>query len=497
MKAMRTIYILILAFFATATAMSAENMLDTVVRFRDAIYADSAANVSGTLRAANGILYGLEVRNASGQQNAATFGEPGLGRVFIYVQQVGSEYFSTIKSSTNVPLVIDGAGRAVNIYSGLNVASGTTAFGATTEVLHSPMRIVGATDSRSGLHLARSATDTTGLKIHVDAESKNIVLTNDQPGASHFVFDPPLTNLTYPGDATSMIVYADRIQASATDPTILTTYIVNTMYDMAWDQLLDSASAYTIIEYVSNVSNWITTHAELIFDSTGTSIPNYIEDRITSRLVSLASLMISGTGTFENIVANNSISAASITSTTYTYLGGTVIFASAATIIGYPTYDMDVSDLDTRIITNYGMILSLMDDVDGLESTSSVNVLTVSDVLTIGASHWEYELPEWDSVGASYYDRRFRVVKFIKINLGGELVPYAVLLPGATMGSHRGVRVNFDDPISEALRIDLLAFLEAAAGDDYRDLRDATEAFGIASRTISPLSRLGKITGRM
>lgn len=379
---MRSIVTAILLMVSINAFAQVRNSFDNQIRAREGMTSDANITASSSTMSANtGLFYNLNIRGAT-EGAPALIGDPSLFQIKIFVQQVGSNYYGKIQSATGIPLIFSSFNKQVQIGSGADITGGTTRIDSHFEVTNSPVRIVASLNATQALQLTRSATDTTGGKIYYNPTTQRVTFLNDDASGNGFTFDPPLTN-----DAgESITIYANDIVMDSTDDRLLTTHIIDTANSISWDNLLDSASATTIVEYVSTASDWILNHFDLIKDATGDLLPAFIEDRITSRLNSISDLTISGTFTAQNVIANTSLKSSSQTFNTQTYLNGEIVFGSAAVVIGLPTQQVDTASLQTQIDNNVALILQNVADISSLES----RVTALENAGTGGDSANEY-----------------------------------------------------------------------------------------------------------
>lgn len=405
---MKLIYSALLLLVCVSGYAQVQNTLEDQLYTKKGIVSDENITASSSTMSANtGLFYNLNIRGAT-EGAPALIGDPNLFQVQIFVQQVGSSYYGVIKSTTGIPLKFDSVDKQLQLVSGADITGGTTRIDQHFEVTSSPVRIVAALTSSQALQLTRSATDTTGGKIYYNPVTQRVYFLNDDPGGNGFTFDPPLTN-----DAgESITIYANDIVMDSTDSRLLTTHIIDTANSISWDNLLDSASAVTIIEYVSTASDWILNHFDLMKDATGTLLPTFIEDRITSRLNSISDLTISGTFTAQNLIANTSLKSSSQTFNTQTYFNGEIVFGSGATVIGLPTQQVDTASLQTQIDNNTSLILQNVSDISDLESrvTALENAATGGDT----ADEYIFLVGGTASVAVSHNLATRRVVQDLK-----------------------------------------------------------------------------------
>ncbi len=182
------------------------------------------------------------------------------------------------------------------------------------------------------------------------------------------------------------------------------------------------------------------------------------------------------------------------------YFYGTIHGGSYAGYVG----DATVVD----ILNNYhdSDLESILSEISGrISSISSVSgnfirsdhVIMVTDTISIGDNYWEYIFPYYDSESSCYYDVRWKETPMIWAGYGIDFTPYAIQLPGATFGSDRGVRVNVFDAFSDATQIRLFGVLESVGGVNLYAFQNAqTESFGLTSKMLPTLKRMGSFVGR-
>lgn len=341
------IYIAVLLVGCAAVVAGAEqNVFNSQIDARAGMRAGGDINVpTATIYGKKGILYALEVRQAT-EPGAVKIGEPGVGELQIYVQRFEGEtqsYAVVIESSTSLPLILNGFNEQVRIIGGAEIRGGTTHADQLLEVTNGPIRIIGATDSLQAYQLVRSATDSTGMKAYIDPVSRTINLVNDQGGG--WYFDPALSNS---GASPALTVYANSIVMDSTDPTTLVNYINTTMYNLSWDRLLNSASATTIIGYVSAATTWVMNHFEQVYDSTGERAIDYIERRITERMLGIENLTVTG-ALYATYIDSISMTVNNLYASDGLYATGTIQFGTPSTFIGFPTQEIDLEPIQAQI----------------------------------------------------------------------------------------------------------------------------------------------------
>ncbi len=106
------------------------------------------------------------------------------------------------------------------------------------------------------------------------------------------------------------------------------------------------------------------------------------------------------------------------------------------------------------------------------ECAVSQIIVAVTDLTVPGATYYRYILPRYSEPDSPYYGKAWRGAPVIRIGVDAELTPYALLLPGSTVGSHRGVRVNLErgDVFSESWRVVIYGVMEDAGGVPWSDL---------------------------
>jgi len=374
MKTKIAIFFLLLALASTAAAQDFNDR----VRARAGVTSDGDIDATGQTIRGNALLQALEVRQAT-DGNPVQIGQPGLGQVQIYITNLGDAYEAEIRSTTGIPIRINGGDDQVRIIGGAAITGGTTNVNNLLEVNRSPVRIVWATGAEQGLQLTQSAADTTGLRAYLDTSTRIVHFDNTMSGAGGFAFSPALSNL--PGATPMLTIYANSITMAATNSQYLTNYIDDTMYSLAWDRLLNEASTTTIAEYVLDASAWIMTHFESMKNATGTSLPDYIDSRIASYLLSATEIILPGTLTVGGLnVTSASISTLNVLNNIT--MNGTVTWASGTTFINPPTQTVDLTLVNQRLdlvellaAQNYQDILSI-----------DVSILSASYVFTGSAS---------------------------------------------------------------------------------------------------------------
>ncbi len=359
--------------FLSLAAYSQDNTFDNRIIAKDGILSIGNIEVTtGTVSAPQGTFWALTVSDGT---DGIIIGDEAIGQMELFVQVVGNRYYSTIRSTTNIPIRIDGRGSQLRLLGGVDVQDGTSVFQGALNVHRSPVRIVWATGSTQGIQLHRTLTDPTGVNIWLASDTQKVHFKNTMPSPGGFVFDPTLST----ANNDSLIVYAQDVTIAATDTTTLIQYINDTMYSLSWERLVDDASTQTIKEWVQSVSGFIMTNWDVMVDATGTILPIYIENRISDRLNNIGDFVISGTLTSSNIVTNN-ITSNNITANTGLFVTGTLELASGTVIIGFPTNVADPSiqaQIDFNfavLVTHDAEITTLQEDVVALQGqTSSVS----------------------------------------------------------------------------------------------------------------------------
>ncbi|MEW6234756.1 MAG: hypothetical protein AB1656_05155 [Candidatus Omnitrophota bacterium] len=447
------------------------------IRARAGLTSNGDIDATGQTIRGNGLLQALEVRQAT-DGNPVTIGQPGLGQIQIYITRVGEAYEAEIRSTTNIPLRLNGGSDQVKLLGGAAITGGTTNVNGYFEVNQSPVRIVAATGTDQGLQMSASASNEKGLRVYLDTAAKTINFDNTLTGAAGFAFSPALSNL--PGASGAFAVYANNITIAATNTTYLLNYINSTMYSLAWDRLLNEASTTTIADYVLNVSQWIMTHFEHITNSTGTTIPDYIDNRIASYLASATALVLPGTLTV-GALQGTKIVGDSIHATGGLFASGTVTFAPGTTFINPPTQTVDLTLVNLRLDMLELLSSQNYDDIQNLEAAPSDQeiLFAVTDTVTPGTDYYEYQFIDWDDRDSTYYDRAWGSgFPIVRAGVGSEYTNYVTNLEGAVVAasadrrSTRGFRIYLaeGETFSHAWEIRIFGKLIPCGGMDKRDL---------------------------
>ena len=465
----RTLALVLGAALISAGAWGQNNVFDRQIEAGAGIHSKADIDIpTASVNAAAALLYALEVRNAS-PGNEVKIGANGQ-LLKLSIQWINSSYYAgVIETGTNVPIRLNAINVPVEIIGGAHVTGGSTSITAPLDIRGGPIRVLSATTPDTGLHLPRSASDSTGLVIYTDPVTGKGVFYNSLTGAAGFKFIPGLSNLV-----NDITVYANHITMDSTDPMTLRQYIIDTARSIAWNELLDSASAQTVIEYVSSASDWIINHFDLIRNATGDLLPDFIEARITARLCSIQNLTIGGMITAAS-ASIGAITANAVSINSILQVTGTMYWAPGTAFINQPTYDFSAEVLQVQIDANAALIVQLFADLAAFNAASlgSAAVIAITDTIQSGTTNYAFTLPDWDDAGTRYYGQRFRGGTPIVRISGADFAPYAILSPGAvagaTMVSHRGFSITLDEATTRAHEVRILAFLEIVTGIDLRN----------------------------
>jgi len=98
---------------------------------------------------------------------------------------------------------------------------------------------------------------------------------------------------------------------------------------------------------------------------------------------------------------------------------------------------------------------------------SATNIIAASESVVIGTDYFLWEMPNWNTPGAVTYNVRFaQGMPIVRLGPDSELTPYTIPLPGVTVGSHRGFRVNLAEGyFTTAETVRIFAILEELESD--------------------------------
>ncbi len=106
-------------------------------------------------------------------------------------------------------------------------------------------------------------------------------------------------------------------------------------------------------------------------------------------------------------------------------------------------------------------------------SVAGETILAVTDLTIAGAGYYRYLLPDYQEPGSPFYSKAFKGgTPIVRVGRDAEFTPYVLFLPGATVGSHRGFRVNLESgaTFSAAWELKILGVLEDVDGVPWSDL---------------------------
>jgi len=112
-------------------------------------------------------------------------------------------------------------------------------------------------------------------------------------------------------------------------------------------------------------------------------------------------------------------------------------------------------------------------DETGGETVAADTILAVTDLTIVGAGYYRYLFPNYADPGSPFYSKAFKGgTPIVRVGPDAEFTPYVLLLPGATVGSHRGFRVNLasGETFSEAWELKILGVLEDIDAIRWSDL---------------------------
>jgi hypothetical protein len=122
-------------------------------------------------------------------------------------------------------------------------------------------------------------------------------------------------------------------------------------------------------------------------------------------------------------------------------------------------------------------------------------IVAVTDLTIAGAGYYRYLFPNYADPGSPFYSKAFKGgTPIVRIGPDAEFTPYVLLLPGATVGSHRGFRVNLasGETFSAAWELRILGVLEDADGIPWSNL--SSDRAGGVQFYSDPLST--RVSGR-
>jgi hypothetical protein len=122
--------------------------------------------------------------------------------------------------------------------------------------------------------------------------------------------------------------------------------------------------------------------------------------------------------------------------------------------------------------TAWAEVSSATSEAEGNEAVADL-ILAVTDLAIAGAGYYRYLLPNYQEPGSPFYSKAFKGgTPIVRVGRDAELTPYVLFLPGATVGSHRGFRVNLQSgtTFSTAWELKILGVLEIVDGVPWSDL---------------------------
>ena len=244
----------------TALSQSTANTFESPINANAGI--TSGGNIAAptsTISSRTAIFAGLSITSGT---TGATIGDDINGKLYLLVEPNPSLgiYKTVIRSTTSIPIRLDGINKPIEMVGGGHIQSGTFSVPSLLEIRDGALNIYGATTTANSLNLHVSQADQTGLRVHVDADRQKIYFKNSLSAAAGWIFDPTLTNL----NDDSIVIYADSITMAPTDTTTLREHIETVSESVAWDQLLDTSGTTTIKTWVADATNAIQQHFSIL-----------------------------------------------------------------------------------------------------------------------------------------------------------------------------------------------------------------------------------------
>ncbi len=122
--------------------------------------------------------------------------------------------------------------------------------------------------------------------------------------------------------------------------------------------------------------------------------------------------------------------------------------------------------------TAWAEVSSATSEAGGDEAVADL-IFAVTDLTIAGAGYYRLHFEGYGDPGTRFYSKAFKGgTPIVRIGNDAEFTPYVLLLPGATVGSHRGFRVNLQSgtTFSTAWELKILGVLEEIDRPRWSDL---------------------------